>query len=103
MLDASRLTQEWIADCTRGAFDGDKLLQSALTYQIQIIGEAASRIGKEDRRRFSGIPWDEVVGMRHVLVHDYMAVDADIVWEVATRQIPLLVEALEKALGVSEI
>jgi uncharacterized protein with HEPN domain len=34
--------------------------------------------------------------MRHKVVHDYLGVDEDIVWEVVTGDLPRLVEALER-------
>jgi uncharacterized protein with HEPN domain len=36
--------------------------------------------------------------MRHKVVHDYLGVDDDIVWQVATKDLPKLVASLE-ALG----
>jgi uncharacterized protein with HEPN domain len=41
------------------------------------------------------IPWENIVGMRHEVVHDYLGVDEDIVWQVVTQDLPKLVEALE--------
>jgi uncharacterized protein with HEPN domain len=41
------------------------------------------------------IPWENIVGMRHKVVHDYLGVDEDIVWQVVIEDLPKLVEALE--------
>ena len=41
------------------------------------------------------IPWTEIIGMRHKVVHDYLGVDEDIVWQVVTDDLPSLVEMLE--------
>ncbi len=41
------------------------------------------------------IPWENIVGMRHKVVHDYLGVDEDIVWQVVTDDLPKLVEVLE--------
>jgi uncharacterized protein with HEPN domain len=50
-------------------------------------------------REFSGahaeVPWTDIVGMRHKVVHDYLGVDEDIVWEVVTDDLPRLVAALQ--------
>jgi uncharacterized protein with HEPN domain len=40
------------------------------------------------------IPWEDIVGMRHKVVHDYLGVDEDIVWEVVTEDLSKLVETL---------
>ena len=41
------------------------------------------------------ILWENIVGMRHKVVHDYLGVDEDIVWQVVPVDLPKLVEALE--------
>jgi uncharacterized protein with HEPN domain len=66
-----------------------------LTRLVEIIGEAASRVDAEERGRYKGIPWSQIVGMRNRLIHGYDSVDLDILWEVVSRDLPLLVENLE--------
>jgi uncharacterized protein with HEPN domain len=44
------------------------------------------------------VPWRELVGMRHKIVHDQFDVDFDVVWQVATEDLPDLIEALRTAL-----
>ncbi len=61
-----------------------------------MIGEAARRVSNDVREAHPEIPWADIVGMRSKIVHDYMNVDEDIVWEVVTRDLPALVAALEK-------
>ena len=53
------------------------LIQDAVIHQIQIIGEAASRLSAEFRARSAAITWQDIVGMRQKLVHDYMGVDLE--------------------------
>ena len=53
----------------------------------------------EDIRALApGIPWQKIVGMRNVLVHGYFEIDADVVWEAATRDVPALKPGLEQLL-----
>ena len=47
------------------------------------------------RDQLSEIPWKRIIGMRHRIVHDYMNVDAEILWEVVRRNVPELVAMLE--------
>jgi uncharacterized protein with HEPN domain len=68
-------------------------------YLLQVIGEAASRVSREIRDSSPQIEWSAIIGMRQKVVHDYMNVDEDIVWETATRDIPPLISALEPLLG----
>ena len=72
-------------------FDADENLRLALTYLIPIIGEAASRVSSSFRVAHPEVPWSEIIGMRQKIVHDYLGVDYDIVWEVVTADLPVLV------------
>ncbi len=45
------------------------------------------------------IPWRTIVGMRHKVVHDYLYVNYDVVWDVATVDLPVLIPELRSILG----
>jgi uncharacterized protein with HEPN domain len=45
--------------------------------------------------RHPEIPWADIIGMRHKVVHDYLGVDEDIVWQVVREDLPKLVAVLE--------
>ena len=60
-----------------------------------MIGEAARRISAPFRQGHAHIPWPEIVGMRHKIVHDYMEVETDVLWSVVSIDLPTLIEQLE--------
>lgn len=95
MLDAAHKVGARILGKSHEEYDASEDLQIILAYLIQTIGEAASRVSAEMRDQHPEIPWKQIVGMRNRIVHDYMNIDADIVWEVATRNIPALIVQLE--------
>ncbi len=57
------------------AFQSDELIQNWMTGHIQVIGEAAGALSKQFRNRTPGVPWSDIIGMRHVLVHHYFSID----------------------------
>lgn len=76
-------------------FSSDELLQHAVIRLIQIIGEAARKISMAYKNDFPQIPWTQIIGMRHRLVHEYFRVETEIVWEAVERDIPPLICLLE--------
>ena len=61
---------------------------------IMIVGEAAHMVSRETRERFPQIPWLDANDMRNVVAHEYMQVDYNEVWNVATVDFPKLEEQL---------
>jgi uncharacterized protein with HEPN domain len=96
MLDTARKAMEKVRGKTRQEYDRDEDLRIVLAHLVQTIGEAAARVSEPTRSARVTIPWKQIVGIRHRIVHDYMDVDYDVLWEVVTRDLPSLVAALEK-------
>ncbi len=71
-------------------FRRDELIQNWMVRHLQILGEAARGLSKDLRERHPEVPWSDVIGMRHVLVHDYFGIDLDIVWRVVSVDLPEL-------------
>ncbi len=69
--------------------------------QLEVIGEAVKRLSPEATRLRPEIPWDKIAGMRDVLIHDYMGVDLETVWQTTQRDIPILAQAVNEMLRSS--
>ncbi|MBI3576096.1 MAG: DUF86 domain-containing protein [Gammaproteobacteria bacterium] len=74
----------------RSAFEADELIQSWFVRHLQIIGEAARGIPEEVSKQAPDIPWKDIIGMRHILVHDYFGINTGVVWGVIERDLPVL-------------
>ena len=99
MLDAAQEAIEFAQGHTRAHLDGDRKLVLALVKDIEIIGEAAYQVSPTTRRQLPGIPWDDIIGMRHRLIHGYDFVDYDILWDTITYNLPGLIALLDEILG----
>ena len=61
---------------------------------MQNIGEIAAHLSGHVRSGYPDIPWSDIVGLRNVLAHEYGAIDYERLWDIATVDVPLLVEQL---------
>ena len=84
---------------SESVFHGDKLVRSHVLRNIQIIGEAASRLTAGLKDRYPQVPWRAIIGMRHALVHDYFEVDWGEVYRTAVRDAPILLQHIEGILA----
>ena len=62
---------------------------------LTVIGEAASKISREFRDEHPEIEWQDIVGMRHRLVHNYGAIRLDVVWGAVHAELPELITVLQ--------
>ena len=99
MLDVAREAISFASGKTRESLDDDRMLSLALIKDIEIIGEAASRVTEEIQQAHSHIPWHAIIGMRNWLIHVYFDIDLDLVWDTITSDLPALVTQLEQILA----
>ena len=73
-------------------FMDDPKTLDAVIRNLEIIGEAAKNVPDDIRQKFPEIEWRKAAGMRDLLIHQYFAVDTDIVWDIVKNKLPQLVE-----------
>lgn len=73
----------------------DKLRYFAVVKNVEIIGEAAYMLSLEFKEKHNQIPWKDVIGMRHVLVHGYATILPELLWHTALEDVPLLKQQVE--------
>jgi len=98
MLDAAREAISFTQGLHRTDLDGDRKLELALVKDVEIIGEAAYQVSRATRDRLPGIPWEDITGMRHRLVHAYFDINLDILWQTIQNDLPALIAELARAI-----
>lgn len=68
--------------------------QSAVIRKLEVMGEAAGKVSTAFCASHPEIPWKQMTGLRHRLIHDYGDVRLDIVWRVVRETLPGLVTML---------
>ena len=99
MLDAAREALSFAEGHSREDLYGNRMLALSVVKCIEIVGEAASRIGQETQREAPQVPWPDIVSMRNRLIHAYFDIDLDRVWDTIESDLPVLIEQLEELLS----
>ena len=74
----------------------DKLRYFAVVKNVEIIGEAAFMLSLKFKERHNEIPWNDIIRMRHVLVHGYATILPELLWHTALVDVPLLKKQIEE-------
>lgn len=102
MLDAVEEAMSFLRGKDRKALEHDRMLVLALIKDIEIVGEAASRISDETKQAAPDIPWPSITGMRNRLIHAYFDINLDILWQTATKDLPELSAKLNQVIKAIE-
>lgn len=79
-------------------FLGDEMTQDAVIYQLAIIGEAASKLPPALKKKHTGIPWKDVIGLRSVIIHDYANIKLSRIWNTVSNDLPALKAVIQQIL-----
>jgi uncharacterized protein with HEPN domain len=94
MLDHAREAIEILGSMDRDTLKKDRLVQLALTRLVEIVGEAAGRVGEPTQEKYPQIPWPQIIGMRNRLAHGYDVVDLNLLWDTIALDLPPLIGML---------
>lgn len=100
MLDAAREAIAFASGETLASLGRDRKLALAIIKDVEIIGEAASKVSQRTRERHPDIPWQPIIAMRNRLIHGYFDIDFDQVWSAVTEDLPPLIAELERAIRI---
>ncbi len=98
MLYAAEQAEHFIHDMTWDSFRSDTKTIFAVIRALEVIGEAARHIPKSVRTRYTEVPWEEIIGMRNIVIHEYFGIDLEVIWKTLQQDLPPLRAALSKIL-----
>lgn len=75
-------------------FRSSRLIQDAVVRNLQTLAESSQRLSDAARDTEPAVPWRAISGFRNILVHDYLGIDVDVIWQVVIRELPPLQAAL---------
>lgn len=94
VLECIRRVEENIAG-GRNAFFASHTLQDAVLRNLQTMCESTQRLSSDAKAKHPEVSWKGISGFRNVLVHDYLGVDLEYVWEIIEGDVPILKRAAE--------
>ncbi len=95
ILLSARRALKYIEGLNLEQFESDELVQDAVMYPLEIMGEAAGHISEEFRQNHPDIPWHKIIGIRNRLIHEYFRINHMTVWDTINNDLPDLIRTLE--------
>jgi uncharacterized protein with HEPN domain len=96
ILESARAILTYMRGKDWASFSIDALLQDAVVRRLEIIGEASGRVSIATQQKYDHLPWQAMKGTRNKVIHEYDAVQLDIIWDIVQQDLPALVSELEK-------
>ena len=84
MREAALHILDFIRGVSFSKYSANKMIQSAVERQLEILGEAARRVSPEYQEEHPEIAWRSIIGLRNILAHEYGEVKADRIWRIAS-------------------
>ncbi len=95
ILDSIAEIEAAVKDLTKEEFLLNHVVRIAVVKWFEIIGEAANYITNETKAKSFDIPWNQIIGFRHVAVHEYFGVEFELVWKILQDDLEPLKKEIE--------
>lgn len=95
MLEAVNAIRQYVTGVYYQTFLTNRMIRDAVIRNVQVLGEAASRVPKAFREQHPDVEWTRIIRTRHILVRDYFGLDYEIIWRIITLHLPQLRQSLD--------
>jgi len=102
LLLAMNRIAEYIEGLSFSSFKKDYKTVDAVIRNFEIIGEAAKNLNSEIKGKYPYVPWAEMYLMRNKISHEYFGIDYEIIWDIATIDLPENKKQIENILLLEE-
>jgi uncharacterized protein with HEPN domain len=96
ILTAVEKIENYTKDMTFDNFCKDCKTIDAVVRNLSVIGEASKNMPEEIKQDHPEIPWEEIIGMRNKVIHEYFGVDEEILWKTAREDLPFFKDKISK-------
>jgi len=96
ILDSINAIKEFSKGMNKKELFSNRLKQSAIVREIEIIGEAVKNISIGLKNKHPEIRWKEIAGTRDKMIHHYFGIDINIIWNIVKKDLPELKKKILK-------
>ena len=86
----------------RSTFFNSHIVQDAVVHNLQTLAESTQRLSDPLKATEPNVPWREITGFRNVLVHGYLGIDLEAIWNVVEHDLKELTKAVERMMRVAD-
>ncbi len=97
ILECIEKIQKWHMQ-GKEEFLRNEMLHDAIIRNLQILGESTKRLSVKAKEAHPEVPWKDIFGFRNIVVHEYLELDVEIIWELIKNDLPILKTAMQKLL-----
>lgn len=95
MRDACREIVELSVNLTLEQLRENRVMELALSKLLENVGEEATKVSDATKAKYAVIPWKRIASTRHRIVHDYVNIKLDVMWDIVTSDVPALLQQLD--------
>jgi len=83
-------------------FRSSRTIQDAVLRNLQVLAESSQRLSSDLKSRWPQVEWKRIAAFRNVLVHDYLGLDLERIWQVTQGDVPELKRTVQSMIPGSE-
>jgi uncharacterized protein with HEPN domain len=96
ILESITNIESFLKDISKESFLNNKLIQSAVVRELEVIGEATKNIPNSFREKYDEVSWRKIASTRDKIIHGYFGVNYEVVWEIIKKDLPMLKKQMRK-------
>ena len=98
IIEAIAKIERYVANLTFEEFSREEIVIDATIRNFEIIGEAVKRIPENIKQKYPEVEWKKIAGLRDILIHEYSAIDLEILWDIIKNKLPDFKKNISKIL-----
>lgn len=96
ILESIELIGAYIRNVSYKEFEEDIGIQDKILRRLEIIGEAATKLSLEFIKKYSKIPWKQMIGLRNIIIHEYSSINLEEIWRIVTVDLSETKKSIKK-------